>query len=208
MGLDHLLTQARRGRAELALDVVLGVSLWMWAAGLFLHESGPPMSIRVAIAATNGGVGLLFFARGRALAHGSTFALLAALPSIALGGIALRVSPPEWPMPCVIAFLLASVLAIAALLTLGRSFAILPARRSVVVRGPYRIVRHPAYAAELAMVVAAGCAHSWWAGLLLGALVALALVPRIRAEEALLASDEAFAEYSRAVRFRLVPLVW
>lgn len=187
------------------LDAVLAVSVWIWAAGLFLHEGGPPLAVRVAVAVLNGGVGVLFLLRAPALAHGSSSAMLAAVPSIALGGIALRMAPEVWPLPATIAFVAATALAVVALLFLGRSFAILPARREVVARGPYRFVRHPAYASELAMVIAAGAARAWWAALLLGVLVALTLVPRIRAEEALLAGDEAWSAYARRVRFRLVP---
>ncbi|MDQ3031406.1 MAG: hypothetical protein M3Y87_03245 [Myxococcota bacterium] len=190
------------------LDAVLAVSVWLWAAGLFLHEGGPPLAVRVSVAVLNGGVGVLFLMRAPALAHGSSSALLSAVPSIALGGIALRLAPETWGLGPLIAFVAATGLACVSLLFLGRSFAILPARREVVARGPYRLVRHPAYACELAMVVAAGAARAWWVALVLGALVALTLVPRIRAEEAMLAGDDAWAAYARRVRFRLVPGLW
>lgn len=214
MGLDHLLTPAspepatRRDRTELALDVVLGVSVWIWALGLFLRDEGPPLAVRASVALVNGGVGALFLARGPARAHGSTGALLAAVPSIALGGVALRVSPSEWPLASTLAFALAALGAIASLLALGRSFSILPAKRALVARGPYRALRHPAYACELAMVVAAGSARAWWVGAALGAAVLATLVPRVRAEEALLASDEAWTAYAARVRWRLVPGLW
>lgn len=198
----------QRDRGELVLDAVLGVSVWIWALGLFLHEGGPPLAVRLSVALLNGGVGALFLARGPARAHGGTGAMLGAVPSIALGGVALRVSPSEWPLASTIAFVAATLAALAALATLGRSFSILPARRAIVARGPYRVVRHPAYACELAMVVAAGSARAWWVGLALGALVAATLVPRIRAEEALLAGDDAWALYAREVRYRLVPGLW
>lgn len=197
-----------RDRSERALDAVLGVSVWIWAAGLFLHEPGPPLAVRASVAVLNGLVGALFLARAPAVAHGASGALLAAVPSIALGGIALRVAPAEWPIASVVVFVGATALAITALASLGRSFAILPARRAIVARGAYRAVRHPAYAAELLMVIAAGASRAWWVGLALGALVALTLVPRIRAEEALLAGDDAWRAYAEAVRWRLVPGLW
>ncbi|UJR83594.1 methyltransferase family protein [Sandaracinus amylolyticus] len=199
---------AHRDRAELALDAVLGVSVWIWAAGLFLHEDGPPLVVRASVALLNGGVGALFLWRGPARTHGATGALLSAVPSIALGGIALRVAPSEWPVASIVLFVASTLGALASLLTLGRSFSILPARREVVGRGPYRVVRHPAYACELVMVIAAGASRAWWIGLGLGVLVLLTLVPRIRAEEALLAHDEAWSAYAARTRHRLVPGVW
>lgn len=164
--------------------------------------------MRLSIAVLNGGVGVLFLTRAPALAHGSSAALLSAVPSIALGGVALRLSPESWALAPLIAFVAATALACASLLFLGRSFAILPARREVVARGPYRVVRHPAYACELVMVIAAGAARSWEVAIALGALVTLSLVPRIRAEEAMLSGDDAWAAYARRVRFRLVPGLW
>ncbi|AKF03880.1 methyltransferase family protein [Sandaracinus amylolyticus] len=199
---------AHRDRAELALDAVLGVSVWIWAAGLFLHDGGPPLAVRLSVALLNGGVGALFLWRGPARTHGDTRALLSAIPSIALGGIALRIAPSEWPIASVVVFVAMAIGALASLLTLGRSFSILPARREVVGRGPYRVVRHPAYACELGMVIAAGAASAWWIALVLGALVLLTLVPRIRAEEALLAHDDAWSAYATRTRHRLVPGVW
>jgi protein-S-isoprenylcysteine O-methyltransferase Ste14 len=216
MGLDHLLSEGApktanaypRSGLDLALDAVLGVSVWIWAAGLFLHEGGPPLSVRLSVAALNGAVGMLFLARGAARASGGISALLAALPSIALGGLALRLSPEAWPLACEVAFVVATAGALAALLSLGRSFSILPVRRAVVGRGAYALVRHPAYACELAMVIAAGAAHSTLAAIGLGLAVGLALAPRIGAEETLLAVDPAWRVYAGRVRFRLVPGLW
>jgi protein-S-isoprenylcysteine O-methyltransferase Ste14 len=195
-------------RSERALDVFVGVSVWSWGASILLHEEGPPRSVRIAVAILNACVGTLFILRSPAVAHGRGASLAAAIPSIVIGGVALKLAPPVWPLGCEIAFGIATALALGSLAALGRSFAILPARRAIVARGPYRIVRHPAYASELAMLIAAGAARSpLWAALLAG-LGVVALVPRILAEEALLAGDPAFAEYARKVRHRLVPGIW
>ncbi|MCP3960250.1 MAG: hypothetical protein GY719_20600 [bacterium] len=96
----------------------------------------------------------------------------------------------------------------ATFLCLGRSFAILPALRGVVVRGSYRLVRHPAYAGELLMI--AGCVVARpVAGSVAALLLAVPLVAlRIRAEEELLMSRERYRSYAEQVRWRLVPGVW
>jgi protein-S-isoprenylcysteine O-methyltransferase Ste14 len=91
---------------------------------------------------------------------------------------------------------------------LGRSFGFAAADRGLVQRGPYRIVRHPIYASYVLLQV----------GYLLQSLslrnlaVVLAVMAcnagRIRAEERVLATNAAHAEYRRRVRWRIVPGLW
>lgn len=173
---------------------------------MVLHREGPPSLVRASIAALDLVVAALFLARGAATVHGRLRDVLAAIPSIVLGGLAVKLAPSEWPPVCEFAFALGAAFAIVSLATLGRSFAILPARRAIVSRGPYALVRHPAYASELWMVAAAGLASSPWIALALVGLTFLSLVPRIRAEEALLAIDPSYA--SSGARFRLIPGLW
>jgi protein-S-isoprenylcysteine O-methyltransferase Ste14 len=79
----------------------------------------------------------------------------------------------------------------------------------VISTGPYALVRHPMYSGSLlyiaAMPVALG---SWWALLVLVPLLPV-MVWRILDEEGFLANDlTGYAEYTRNVRYRLVPHVW
>ena len=164
--------------------------------------------MRIAIAALDLGVAILFLARGAALVHAQPLDVLATLPSIVVGALAVQLAPPTWPRASELGFALGAALAIVALATLGRSFAILPARRALVSRGPYAWLRHPAYASELAMTVAAGAAIAWWAALAIGALTLVTLVPRIAREERVLAGDPGWREYASRVRFRVIPGIW
>jgi protein-S-isoprenylcysteine O-methyltransferase Ste14 len=50
--------------------------------------------------------------------------------------------------------LLGAIVAIISVIFLGRSFSVFPQARQLVTEGPYRIVRHPIYLAELAMAIA------------------------------------------------------
>lgn len=92
--------------------------------------------------------------------------------------------------------------------TLRRSFGVIAANRGVKVSGPYRIMRHPMYA---------GYAITHLGFLLSGpnywnfAVYALALtlnISRILAEERVLLADPAYQEFSRKVRYRLVPYLF
>lgn len=88
---------------------------------------------------------------------------------------------------------------------LGRSFGIAPADRGLVVAGPYRWLRHPAYAGELVSFVGVwlSAPTAWNAGLLV--LITVSLVLRLTAEEAAIGG---YADYAAQVRWRLVPGIW
>lgn len=84
---------------------------------------------------------------------------------------------------------LGSLLATAAILSLGRSFRIEPAHRGLQTRRLYRVVRHPIYASYLPIVGGFLLSYaSWWNGLV--AVIWLAVqITRIQREEALLSQD-------------------
>ena len=94
---------------------------------------------------------------------------------------------------------------IAGKMTLGRSFALLPANRGIVSSGVYRIVRHPIYMGYLVTHVAYLAANpSLWN---IAALVVadVALMARAVCEEQTLAQDPAYREYQSRVRWRVAP---
>lgn len=194
--------------SQRTFDVGIGASALSWAALGLLNDAGPPLPVRAAAASLNALVGVLLLTRTSPHEHGSWRSIAESLPSLLVAGLAWRMAPHEWPVHAQALYIAGVAGALIALGTLGRSFAILPARRDVVARGPYAIVRHPAYAAELVVVFATGLAQSAWHALLFTSLVLAAAVLRIRAEEALLSRDPAYAAYSARVRHRLVPRVW
>ena len=76
--------------------------------------------------------------------------------------------------------------------------------------GPYRLLRHPAYAGTLISYLGVGLAIGSWVGALVWvAIVAAAYVPRIRLEEAELtrALGDSYRDYARSTA-RLVPGLW
>lgn len=97
---------------------------------------------------------------------------------------------------------------ISAKIFLRRSFGIVPANRGVQRDGPYRAMRHPIYFGYL--LTQAGylsISYSGW-NLLVYTACWLAMVLRIRAEEAVLAQDAAYRDYRGQVRYRLLPAIW
>src|SRR5260221_14592915 len=134
------------------------------------------------------------------LAAGGTFGGLLLPPSRAHPalGVTARLAPQ----------LLRLLIAVAALVTLGRSFGFVAADRGVVTRGPYALVRHPVYAAYI--IIQSGYLLQS-ISLRNAAVVAFATccnVGRAVAEERLLSSSAAYQDYGRRVRWRLVPGGW
>lgn len=97
------------------------------------------------------------------------------------------------------------IIVIAGKITLGRSFALLPANRGIVSAGLYRVVRHPIYMGYLITHVAFLAANpSMWN---IAALVIAdaALLARAVCEEQTLALDPAYRDYQMRVRWRVAP---
>lgn len=78
-----------------------------------------------------------------------------------------------------------------------------------VTTGPYRIVRHPMYAGNLVMFLGMPILlGSWWA-LIPGILNILVMVIRTALEDRTLQAELAgYLEYTRRVRYRLIPGIW
>ena len=94
---------------------------------------------------------------------------------------------------------------IAGKITLGRSFALLPANRGVVSSGLYRVVRHPIYMGYLVTHVAfLAASPTLWN---IAALIVAdgALLARAVCEEQTLAKDPAYREYQTRVPWRVAP---
>jgi protein-S-isoprenylcysteine O-methyltransferase Ste14 len=80
---------------------------------------------------------------------------------------------------------------------------------AVVTDGPYRWVRHPAYAGAIAYQLAVPFLLASWAALIASALGAVLLIVRTALEDrALRAGLVGYAGYARHVRYRLLPGVW
>jgi protein-S-isoprenylcysteine O-methyltransferase Ste14 len=79
----------------------------------------------------------------------------------------------------------------------------------VITSGPYRVIRHPMYAAVCLMGIAVPlCLGSWWA-LVPGGLLILTFVYRTWQEDRFLAAMlPGYEEYALQTRYRLLPGIW
>jgi protein-S-isoprenylcysteine O-methyltransferase Ste14/uncharacterized membrane protein (UPF0127 family) len=97
---------------------------------------------------------------------------------------------------------------ILSLLSLGRSFGVIPANRSVVHRGAYRFVRHPLYLSELIFYFGFMSSNTTAANMGLVLFITAGQLWRSVAEEKILSLDPAYRAYRKEVRFRFLPGVY
>lgn len=93
-------------------------------------------------------------------------------------------------------------------LGLGRSFGVVAANRGLKTAGPYQFVRHPIYACHIVTNTGFLIANPHWINVAILAVVFVAQVFRMRAEERVLTESGTYAEYADEVRWRLVPGVY
>lgn len=194
------------------MNVALGLSVlsWAWLRWKHADPATNATPVQWTVLAMHACAGALLLLRAPARREGSPKAILAGLPCFVLGLWLMRstAAPSTWPTALTAIFVAAGAWTLASLLRLGRSFAIFPSLRQLVTRGPYGLIRHPAYAGETVMLFTAAAATRSVAALALALLIIPLLVMRIWAEERTLADAPGYQQYVSQVRYRLAPGVW
>src|SRR5215472_8152487 len=127
------------------------------------------------------------------------------------GGLLLRPSGlhPQWGVDLGFALqLIGLVIAIVALVTLGRSFGFVAANRGLVTRGPYAVVRHPVYASYIIIQTGYLVQSISLRNVIVLAGATACNIGRAIVEERVLASAPGYDRYRQRVRWRLVPGLW
>lgn len=197
---------------ERLFNICAGLSVLSWSVIGFAdaYADGSIPAVRICICLLHLLVGFLFIFRSPVKINNNIRDLSVVLFSFIGAGLAFASSPllHEWPDAAILSFVLGSGIAISSLFYLGRSFTILPAQRDIVIRGPYRCLRHPAYTGEIIMIMSCCLAEVWWGSLCALLIVIASIAYRICSEERFLSRDEGYLSYKQQVRWRLLPGVW
>lgn len=94
------------------------------------------------------------------------------------------------------------------LASLNRSFALVPAKRSIKTRHMYKLVRHPLYASYCVLFFGYLLTNTSLVNAVLYITLIALLVTRIIREESHLMQDEAYRNYVRETKYRLVPFIY
>lgn len=97
---------------------------------------------------------------------------------------------------------------IAGLLSLNRSFGLVPAKREIKTGGLYRIVRHPLYASYFVSFSGYVLANTSIANLVVYVSAISLLFFRLLREEKHLSLDPEYRAYMQQVKYRIVPLIF
>ena len=82
-------------------------------------------------------------------------------------------------------------------------------KHRVVTSGPYRIVRHPGYAAAIPGALGVPLMlGSWWTFAPVGAVILLLIIRTALEDQTLRKELEGYEAYARRTRFRLLPGIW
>jgi len=107
-----------------------------------------------------------------------------------------------------ILIVLGTMLQVAGLISLNRSFAIVAAKREIKTSLMYRIVRHPLYASYFLIFGGYVLVHTTAANLIIYLITMTFLCLRIFREERHLSLDPVYRGYMLDVRYRVIPFVF
>jgi protein-S-isoprenylcysteine O-methyltransferase Ste14 len=206
---DTRMSRMRSRRPWVIAYMVTSALLWIGGFALIARRS--PGLIRERIRPGPG-----------ALEGTAEEAALYALPAFAhwlLAAIDRPGSPPWRPMPAalqalgLIGYALANIVVVWAEVTnpfFSAAVRLQTERgQRVITNGPYAFVRHPGYAAGVALFVTSALALGSWLSLLPAIFFSLAIVRRTRIEDRFLKSNlPGYAEYAQRVRFCYLPGLW
>ncbi|MBK6959267.1 MAG: isoprenylcysteine carboxylmethyltransferase family protein [Nitrosomonas sp.] len=103
---------------------------------------------------------------------------------------------------------LGTLLQIAGLISLNRSFALVAAKRQIKTKWMYGIIRHPLYASYLLVFGGYVLVHTSIANLIVFTIMMTFLCLRIFREEEHLSLDPQYRNYMQKVRYRIIPYVF
>jgi protein-S-isoprenylcysteine O-methyltransferase Ste14 len=205
-GLPITMTERAGSVLSRALLVLL-FGAFAWSNLAHWRSTGEPSGLGITL--LEGWVALMFVIRRPAASVSDRRLAWVVAP---IGSFAMLLARPEGgglpPLLCEAVQLGGIVFALVSLGVLGRSFGLVAANRGVKTRGPYALVRHPAYTGYLITYLGYVAEHPSLLNLALLCVGTAFQLVRIREEEDVLSRDSVYQRYRGRVRYRLIPLVY
>lgn len=203
---DELRRLGLHALASRALLVTL-FALFAWANFRHWRDTGKPSGLGTT--ALEAWAAVLFLVRRPTACVSRNAVAWIAAPIGSFAMLFARPSSEGLPaLPCELLQLAGVFLALVSLATLGRSFGLVAANRGVKTRGPYRVVRHPAYSGYLVAYCGYVLANPTLPNLALLVLGTGFQLLRVHEEERVLAGDLRYQQYCGAVRYRMIPRLY
>jgi protein-S-isoprenylcysteine O-methyltransferase Ste14 len=192
--------------SQAALNILVLLLFALGAYASYRHFLTSRSIQSFGILTVNGMLLVLFLARRPAAAESPSLPLW--LLGFAGTALPLLLRPSDGPgfvRAGTVIQIAGMVMVVAGLLSLRRSFAVVPGNRGVREGGLYRIVRHPIYISELVAVLGAVLVNPTLANWAVWVCECGLQFARARAEEEFLSSDPVYRAYRERVRYRLLP---
>ncbi len=104
--------------------------------------------------------------------------------------------------------ILAHLVGLPAILTLGRSFGLFPALRKVKTKYIYQVVRHPMYLASILFKLGYVLKNPSVYNVLLFAVIVILYDRRAKYEEGIMSHDNLYVDYLQQVKYRFIPGIY
>ena len=194
-------------RKQIFTDIFLSF-LWMYFSWVFLSSfflTHKPSSL-VFFAVDSIGVFLFLFRRDPLFVSEKPFDWFCALVG-SFFSLLFRPAPGFFLFAEILTAI-GAVFQLAGILSLNRSFGLVPANRGVKQTGAYRFIRHPMYFGAIIFCFGYFLANAtMWNGIIF-VFIIMAQIMRIINEEEFLSKDGEYVKYKAKVRWRLIPYVF
>jgi protein-S-isoprenylcysteine O-methyltransferase Ste14 len=199
-------------------NVAVG-SLWVFftltsvRAVLQASEFGLQTWVYIALLLRNASLTILFLVRRPAKASSVQVkewlvaAVGTAAPCFFTQGDAYPAIPSYFHCVVYLIMALAGTLSVFAVLSLGRSFGIVPANRGIKTRGLYALVRHPIYACYLCFDMSFVVMNFSWHNSSILCVSCLTVYLRAWYEEKFLRQDASYRKYAQETRYMFFPRI-
>lgn len=197
---------------EKLFNLIFGLNIIGWSiAGIFFSTDFELTPVRICISAINLLAGVLIITRNKAIVPTVLLSNPHWLIVLFCNGYLFHLAQPlsSWPFYATLLFVVSTIFVILSFVYLGQNFSIRPSVRGLSSKGPYRLVRHPAYLGEILMTLSCVMVSMQSISFLVFIILIGFQIVRIKDEEQLLNSNlKDYQSYRQVTKWRLIPFVW